>query len=306
MIAPPALNQGDVIGIAAPSSGFDRRAFEAGVAWLRAQGFEVRYREDIHERYHYLAGSRARREAELQEMLDSPDLAAILFARGGFGLMHLLGRVRLDGLVSRPRVVLGHSDLTPLLNWITQEAGLITFHGPLVAGLGKTGRRSLDQMIGLLSQPGRIPDPLVSSGGPQVRLRGGRAAGRLCGGNLSLVAATLGTPFEIDTRSKLLLLEEVGERPYRVDRLLAQLHLAGKLQEAAGLVIGEFKDCREPGGGGRPILDIVAEYAGEVPGPVVAGFPFGHGEDNLTLPIGARAVLDGDTGKLELVQPAVT
>ena len=304
MVAPRALKVGDVIGIAAPASGFDPDAFARGVAWLRARGFRVTYRRDIHARHHYLAGPRSRRLAELQELLRDSEVKAVLFARGGFGVMHLLPDLDVVGLRETPRIVLGYSDLTPLLNWITRRTGLITFHGPLVAGFHETSEASLAQMLDMLTGAGRIPAPLTCASASSG-LRGGVATGRLCGGNLSLVAATLGTPYEIDTRGRILLLEEVGERPYRVDRLLTQLRLAGKLREAAGVAVGEMVDCVEPGGKGRPVVDIVREVCDDVPGPVVYGLPFGHGPENMTLPLGALAELDGDRGELRFQEPVV-
>ncbi len=305
MVLPPALQKGDVIGIAAPSSAFDRAAFDAGVAWLQTQGFRVRYRADIHDREHYLAGSRERRIAELEELFTSPDIRAVFFARGGYGVMQLLPDLVLPSVDTHPLVVLGHSDLTPLLNHITEMTRLVTFHGPLVAGLHKTSASSLAQMMAMLTRPHTIPGPVAAGTGGSICLSEGRATGRLCGGNLSLIAATLGTPFELDTRGKILFLEDIGERPYRVDRLLTQLQLAGKLQQAAGVAFGEMVDCVEPGAAGRPVVDILEQFAQAIPGPVVHGLPFGHGENNATLPIGALATLDGNKGTLEIREPVV-
>lgn len=300
---PSALKPGDVIGVVAPASGFPRDTFELGVAWLRAQGFEVRYRDDIFAREHYYAGSLERRCLELQQHLADPEVQAIFCARGGYGSTRLLPLLDWAELDARPRIVLGYSDLTPMLNLIAERLGIIAFHGPLVAGLHKTRQESLQQMLSLLMQPNALPAPI--SGPCVVSLRGGIAEGALCGGSLTMLAATLGTPFEVETRGKILCLEDVGERPYRLDRLLTQLEMAGKLEGVAGLAFGKMVECEEPGGRGRSLHDIYRQVIERLNVPVVAEMPFGHGPENDTLPLGALARLDGDCGSLQVLHPVV-
>jgi len=303
VIRPPALRPGDAIAIAAPASCFPREPFTRGTEWLEAQGFRVYFREDLFERMHYLAGPASRRLSEVHELFERETEQALFFARGGYGSMHLLPDLQLRALEARPRIVIGCSDLTPLLNLLPQRLGMVSFHGPMVAGLTRTRPESLEQLIRLLTRTDEVPGPI--GGGDFVPLRGGRVVAPLCGGNLSLIAATLGTPFELDTRGRILCLEDVGERPYRIDRLLQQLFLAGKLQDAAGIAVGELVDCGEPGGRGRPLMEIFETFVSALRIPVVTGLPFGHGAANDTLPLGALAELDADRGTLQVLTPVV-
>jgi muramoyltetrapeptide carboxypeptidase len=148
------------------------------------------------------------------------------------------------------------------------------------------------------------PPPPIGGAGAST-LRGGRVTAPLCGGSLTLIAATLGTPFELDTRGRILCLEDVGERPYRLDRLLQQLELAGKLRDAAGIAVGEMLNCDEPGGRGRPLLELYEHFLAPLGVPVAYDLPFGHGAANDTLPLGAEAELDADAGTLRVIAPVV-
>lgn len=298
---PPPLPPGGTIGIAAPSAGFPADSFAAGLRWIQARGYRVRHQADIFERHHYLAGSKQRRLDELHALFQDQTLDALFFARGGYGVMHLLPDLDLHDLARRPRIILGCSDLTPLLNLIVARLNLITFHGPMICGLHKTREQSLTQMLEILTHPTQA----MSIQSAHYRtLCPGSVTAPLCGGNLSLIAATMGTPFELETRGRILCLEDVGERPYQLDRLLQQLSLAGKLEEAAGIAIGELIDCEEPGGRGRPLDDLLDELLGPLSIPVVSGMPFGHGGANDTLPLGATAELVAEQGRLHFLAPA--
>lgn len=301
---PPALKPGDRIGVAAPASGFPREAFEQGVAWLRGQGFEVSYRDDIFERDHYCAGTLARRLDELQSLLRDPLVKAVFFARGGYGSTRLLPRLDLSPLARHPKLLVGYSDLTPLLNRVVQQQHLVAFHGPLVAGFFKMRPQTMAHLLHSMTRPDEPPPPLT---GPDVQsLRAGRVQAPLVGGSLTMLASTLGTPFEVDVRGKILCLEDVGERPYRLDRMLTQLELAGKLQQAAGIAFGRMVDCEEPGGKTRPLVEIYEQALSDVRVPVLWNLPFGHGPENDVLPLGALAELDADRGTLSLLHPVVS
>ena len=183
-----------------------------------------------------------------------------------------------------------------------QEAGIVAFHGPLVTEMGRMDDLTMDAMLRAVTST----EPLgsITVPGP-VRIRTGEAEGALVGGSLTLIANTLGTPYELDTRGKILLLEETGERPYRVDRLLTHLAMAGKFQDAAGILLGEFVDCSEPGSeAGVPIEKILDDVLADFDGPVLAGLPVGHGRTNITLPLGIQVRLDGGNGTLEILEPA--
>jgi muramoyltetrapeptide carboxypeptidase len=301
-ILPPALRPGAVIAVAAPAAAFPRDRFDASVDWLRQRGFQVRFQDDIFDRHHYLAGTARRRLSELQRVLEADDVDAVFFARGGYGVMHLLPDLDLRPLVDRPEILLGYSDLTALFNHVVAATGCVTFHGPLLLDLPRVEDSTIEHVLGGLTT-GRVDTLHALVPGC---LRPGETTGALCGGSLTLVAATLGTPFELDVRGKILCLEDVGERPYRLDRLFTQLKLAGKLNQAAGIVIGELVRCDEPSGGGRPLDDLLEQVFDGISCPIACNFPFGHGAHNRLLPLGARAVLNASAGTLSFPDPVLT
>ena len=301
-LRPPALVPGATVGIVAPSSSFPRDSFDEGVAWLEAQGLRVKWRPDLMERHYYLAGSRRRRLDELHAMFSDPEVSAIFCARGGFGLMHLLPDIDWDILLAAPKIFVGYSDLTPLLNTLVSR-GMVSFLGPVMTGLTrKTSPDCQAQLLEVMSEVGK-PCWRLEGG---TCLRPGVVEAPACGGNLSMLAATAGTPWQVDPEGKILLIEDVGERPYRIDRLLTQLRLTGMLGRAAAIAIGNMEDCQEPGGRGRPLPEIYADLLGDLPIPVCYGLPFGHGWDNHTIPLGVDLHLDCGQGRLVPLSPAVS
>ena len=295
-----ALRAGARIGIAAPAGVVDPDRLEAGEQALRGMGFEPVRRSDLTERSGYLAGEDARRAEELNELVAAPDVDAIVCARGGYGSSRLLGSLDAKAFRRARKPLVGYSDITSLLLWQWQSAGLMGIHGPMLEredGLPEEMAESLRRaLLGELA--GEI---LV--GRPEAP---GRAEGRLLGGSLTLVTASLGTDWEVDTRASILLLEEVEEPPYRIDRMLEQLRAAGKLEALAGVGIGSLKGCQDDRYPDRDADAVLREFLDPLGIPVVFGLPFGHGAQNLSWPFGARAVLDGDRGELEMVESAVT
>lgn len=217
--------------------------------------------------------------------------------------MQLLRELEVSPLRTAPRMVIGGSDITPLLNMVAERVHVVTVHGPMICGIPRTHRSSLERMLTILGEPTCPPPDLVADHGRIIAP--GRARGRLCGGNLSMIAATLGTPYALETRGRILCLEDVGERPYRIDRLVEQLMLAGLPQRAAGIVLGEFTRCTEADGRGRAIEEIMEEHFRSLKIPVLSGFPFGHGHINEILPIGAPVELDTDRRRIRFLGPVV-
>ena len=290
---PPALLPGDLVAVAAPSSAFDRAAFRRGAELIAARGYRVAYREDIFERAGSVAGADARRAAELNAWLRDPEVKAVLFARGGWGTSRIVDRLDLEALSRHPKAIAGFSDLTALLLAVTQDAGVAAVHGPMVAGAGKGagGERDLARLLALLSgsAAARAHRGLRA-------LRPGRARAQVTGGNLSLLAHSVGTPFQVAARGRILFVEEVGEALYRIDRSVRQLLLAGVFRGVAGIVLGRFTGLKPSE---RHAVDgIFLEALGNRPVPVVAGFPAGHGSPNRPLPFGVPATLDADAGTL--------
>ena len=302
MIRPEALEHGDTIGLVAPASPFSMEAMQKGAQALEALGFTVRYDESIFDGGAYLAGDDERRAGELMAMFADPQIHGIFSVRGGYGSSRILDRLDIDLIRNNPKVLVGYSDITVLLNYIVQEAGIITFHGPLVTEMGKMDGPTRDTMLRTVTST----EPLgtITIPGP-VGIKTGEAEGPLVGGSLTLIANTLGTPYELDTCGKILLLEEIGERPYRIDRLLTHLGMAGKFDDAAGIVLGEFVDCAEPGSEASvPIEKILGDVLADFDGPVLAGLPVGHGRTNITLPLGVHVRLDANSGTLDFLESA--
>lgn len=292
VILPGLLKRGDVVRIVAPASPFDPDLLAKGLAVLRdGMGLVPRYRDDLLARRRYLAGDDARRLEEWREAVSDPDARAIFCARGGYGTMRILPRIDPAPLLAHPKVLVGFSDLTAL-HAVLNRAGLATVHGPVLTQLGRATPQAVEHLSALLT---RAPAP-APSGSPargagltgRATVRPGRADGPLLGGSLTLLAHLCGTPFLPGLRGAILALEDVDERPYRLDRYLTQLRLAGALEGLAGVALGQFSNCDDQEVRG---LEVVREWAAELAVPVAEGFAFGHEDGNLAFPLGARATL---------------
>jgi muramoyltetrapeptide carboxypeptidase len=261
--------------------------------------------EHARGRHGFLAGADEQRAADLNRALRADDIDAVWCLRGGYGTMRILPVIDWDALRRRPRALIGFSDNTAL-HLAARRVGVVSFHGPHPgAEFPPFAEDNLLRVLTRTAPAGVLPFP---GNGPAraETLAGGQAEGRLVGGNLALVAATLGTPYAIEPEGALLFLEEVGEVAYRIDRLLSQLRLAGVLERVAGVVVGAFSDCPDEADPGIPSpAEVIRERLGGLGVPVATGFPFGHVADNWTLPLGVRARLDADAGTLELLEPAV-
>jgi len=290
---PPALLPGDLVAIAAPGSPFDRAAFTRGTEFIAAQGYRVTWHADITARAGYLAGDDNRRARELNVWLRDPEVKALLFARGGYGTSRIVDRLDFAALRRRPKVIAGFSDITALLLATMQQAGIAAFHGPMVAGAGKgtDGERDMARLLALLAGK---PGPRSHRG--LRTLRQGRVRATVTGGNLSLLAHSIGTPFEVATRGCILFVEETDEAPYRIDRLVRQLLLAGVFRGVAGVVLGQFSGITP--GERRAVAGLFLEALADRRVPVVSGFPAGHGTPNRALPFGVAATLDAEAGTL--------
>jgi muramoyltetrapeptide carboxypeptidase len=289
MLIPRALRPGDRVAVVAPASPLTREAFEAGVAELRRLGFDAVYEPSVFDRDAYVAGTAESRAAAIRRALDDESVRAIVAARGGYGSVQVLPWLDPADVRRARKPVVGYSDLTSLLTFVSGSCGLVAFHGPTVAGRLEQGPAGYDEatFLGALTRL----EPLGSLSAPQLEvIRPGEAAGPLFGGNLTQLAASMGTPFAFDPPAgAVLLLEDVNERPYRLDRLWTQLRLAGVIDRAAAIVFGEFPGCDEPDYELRG-AETLARLARGVGGPVLFGFPSGHTAGAaMTLPLGVRA-----------------
>jgi muramoyltetrapeptide carboxypeptidase len=289
---PPALRPGDTVGIIAPAGPVEPGALEAGCATLLRLGYRPTYLPSILDRDLYFAGSVERRLNELHEMFRRREVRAILCARGGYGCNYLLPHIDL-GLVRRnPKVFVGCSDVTTLLTYLCDATGLITFHGPMAAGdFGRADGIDEDAWFAAVAS-GEAYERAFDAAEVEP-LAKGTAEGVLYGGCLSLLCASLGTPYEIRTRDTVLFLEDLNEPPYRIDRMLMHLKLAGKLKGVKGVVIGEMRRCEQRGVEDYTLQQVVTRVLADLRVPIAFGLKSGHVSNrNFTLPLGVRATLD--------------
>lgn len=288
MRKPAGLRKDDVIGVVAPAGAIEAAAVSAGVRVLELAGYRVRIGDSVFKRAGYLAGNDRDRAADLTAMFSDPEVRAIFAARGGYGSGRILPHFDVALARQHPKIFVGYSDLTFLLTHLTQKAELVTFHGPMVAGLAQHPDGA-ERLLNLLSGD-RTDWNLRALGIVQP----GTAEGVIVGGCLSVLTATLGTPYEIQTRGRLLLLEDVNEKPFRVDRMLTQLRQARKLDDLAGVIFGEMAGCIAEPNEAVSVWDVIAQAFASAPYPVVVGLPTGHGHGAVTLPLGVRARLAGE------------
>lgn len=306
IIKPRRLSQGDAVAIVAPASNLRADYLERGAAEIERLGFRVRYDPEILSKDRYTAGSDERRARELISAFTDPEVGAVWAARGGYGSMRLMRMLDCELLRANPKVFIGYSDITALHLFLYRRLGWVTFHGPMAAKDLAGGGEHYDResLIRAISED--LPAGAVG-GGLMLHEGGGRpASGRLLGGCLSLVAAMMGTPDELDTRGSILFLEDTATRPYAIDRMLQQLRLAGKFDGASGIVFGEMRDCVQHADQGYDIRDVLAECTAGLGIPVMFGLPSGHSpRGNLTLPLGVAATLDPQNAILSIDEPAV-
>jgi muramoyltetrapeptide carboxypeptidase len=295
--APPAVRPGDRVAVVAPASAFDRAAFETGLALIGAR-YEVEYDAGLFERRRYLAGDDERRLTELNAALANPDIRAVFCARGGYGATRLLARLGPAGVHMPAKPLVGFSDITSLHLWL-QSHGMTSIHAPVLTQLGRLPPATAVRLFALLESSSPAA-PLTGS----ATYVEGIAEGPLLGGNLSVFSRLLGTPFMPELSGAVLLLEDLGERPYRLDRIWTHLQLAGVFERIAGLVLGEFIDCEEKDAP-YSSADVLRELAAATGLPCAAGFPIGHGAVNDPVPLGVRVRLDAGERTLTFLEPAV-
>jgi muramoyltetrapeptide carboxypeptidase len=269
--------------------------------------------KNAYSRSGYCAGTDDQRLADLNGALQDPSIDAIWCIRGGYGSLRLLDQVDYAAMTRRPKVLIGFSDATALLNAISRLTGVVTFHGPVArVSMPEFSRRHFERVLTGAAAPGRLerlPQPadvLVPRENRIVTLCRGVAEGPLAGGNLSLLQCLIGTPYFPELAGAILFLEDVGEDLYRVDRMLAHLRLIGALRRLAGVLVGRFTELKRSGADGALGFDeVLASYFEPLGVPVAYGFPVGHIDAQWTLPLGVRARLDADAGEVEILEPAV-
>ena len=308
MIRPRGLIFGDTIGIIAPAGPSTGEKVEASHRELARMGFKVKIGSSCYRKYGYLAGEDSLRADDINSMFEDGDVDGIICLRGGYGTLRILDLLDYDLIASNPKVFIGYSDITALHIALNLKADLVTFHGPMAApdiaaGLDHFSMESLyNSILGERAGIGKLENP----GDEKVEIiNEGIAEGTIIGGNLSLIVSTLGTPYEVDLRGKLLFIEEIGERPYRIDRMLNHLRLAGKLKDAEGIILGDFRACDPMDGKEEHSLSlrqVIGDIIESIGKPCIANVRAGHCKPMITIPLGAKARLDGYSGELEVLE----
>jgi muramoyltetrapeptide carboxypeptidase len=306
-VKPKALCTGDTVGIIAPASPLDREYVDQAVALFQGFGYQTKLGESVYQSYGYLSGSDACRATDVEQMFADSTVKAIICIRGGYGATRILDLLDYDMIQKNPKIFVGYSDITALHLALQKKAGLVTFQGPVMGELATSydpfSWYILFQHITESKAFGVYREPADMF---QFTITDGMAEGVLVGGNLSLLTSTLGTPYEIDTKGKIWLIEDVDEQPYRIDRMLTQLRSAGKLQEANGIIFTDFANC-EPV---RPdksltVPQILHDIVKPLGIPSYYGLKAGHCSPNVTIPLGIHAKMDATAGSLEILEPSV-
>lgn len=314
MVRPPKLHSGSRIALVAPAGPLlEQDDLTRGVELCQALGYEAVLTPHAGSRYGYLAGTDEERVEDLNWALGSPSIDAVWCLRGGYGMTRILDAVDFQAVSRRPRIIIGYSDITALLNAVTRTTGVVTFHGPMSrSSLTPFSRWHFDRVLTSTAEAGQLgriappADVLVPKEPRIVTLVPGTAEGHLVGGNLSLLQCLIGTRYAPDFDGAILFIEDVGEDLYSVDRMLAHLRMAGALSRLRGVIVGRFTDLdRSTGDGALGFDEVLATYFTPLDVPVAYGFPIGHIDDQWTLPIGARVRLDATAGEVEIVEGAV-
>jgi muramoyltetrapeptide carboxypeptidase len=304
MRKPRALRPGDRVAVVAPASPFRRDEFDAGLAEIRALGFEPVYEDSVFARHGYLAGAAGVRAAAFRRAWEDPAVAAVIAARGGYGSVQMLPLLDREAIGRHAKAFIGYSDNTSILSWLTLQCGIVSFHGPMIEGRLARGEEGYDRdtfvrCLCRAEAPGEIAHPRLEVIAP------GEASGMLLGGTLTQLTASLGTPYAFDPPPGFVLfVDERGERPFRIDRMLTQLRLSGILARASAVVFGELPMCDEPDGN-LTARSMIAGVLEGFRGPVLFGLPSGHTSGaTLTLPFGVRATAIADRQPRLVVEEA--
>jgi muramoyltetrapeptide carboxypeptidase len=303
IVKPKALRPGDTVGVVAPAAAVERDYLERGVASLIAMGYRVKVSRHALDRRGILAGDDRVRVAELASFFEDDEVRAIFAARGGYGCGRLLPLIDFKALGQRPKIFMGFSDETYLLNALVDQCGMVAFHGPMVAmdfarGVSGAARNHLMELLAGEAREFELKAETV--------VRAGQGRGALIGGCLSVIVAMIGTPWEPAFDGRVLFLEDTGEKAYRVDRMMTQLRQAGVLRRVAGIVFGAIHPVNGNAAERALITEFIAGQTADLDCPVLSGIEAGHGTDNFVLPLGLEAQVDAAAGRLIFTESAVT
>ncbi|RKQ34362.1 S66 peptidase family protein [Oceanobacillus halophilus] len=308
MIKPNRLQKGDTIGVIAPAGPPKMEKLKQAIPLIESFGLRVQLGKHVDKVHGYLAGTDQQRLEDFHDMIANPTIKAIIFARGGYGTGRIAPFLDYQLVKNNPKIIWGYSDITFLHTAIRQLTGLVTFHGPMLAS--DLGKEDFDTYSLSLFQQLFDPETLIYSENNSINLNPlqilapGEAEGQLVGGNLSLLNSTLGTPYEIDVKDKLLLIEDIGEEPYQVDSMLNQLKLSGKIEDANGIIVGDFAETETELTSSLTLEQVFQEYFADLSIPVMSGFNIGHCFPHFAVPLGTKARLSTSRKTLE-IEPGV-
>ena len=295
-MVPERIQPGDTIGVAAPAGPFDRKTFSCGARILEDMGFKLFIPPGLFERNGYLAGPDEHRVQSLNQMFADNSIDGIICARGGYGSMRILPMLDFDVIRNNPKVFIGFSDITTLLSVFFTRCNLATFHGPVITSLAGATEETKQSLLGNISSGDKLE--IKVPGGRTIK--SGVGTGQVCGGNLTMLSHLIGTSFAPGYKNRILFLEDRGEAPYRIDRMLVHMKLAGCFKRIAGIILGSFEEC----GPIEEIIKIIVNIFQDCPIPILGGLDAGHGKHNLTIPLGIEATLDADAHTLSYHQAA--
>jgi muramoyltetrapeptide carboxypeptidase len=292
---PNALQHGDCIGIVAPGSPFDKIKFTKGVSVLEKLGFHPVFSQELFHINGYLAGSDTHRAGMLVKAFLDDQVKAVFCARGGYGALRALGLLDLESICSHPKIFIGCSDMSAILNTLCLRCNMVTFHGPMIESLATADELTIKSLLEVLCRDQRLT---IMPQTPVV-IYSGICTGKVAGGNLTTLCHLIGTPFQPDFRGSILLIEDTGEAPYRIDRMLSQMKMSGCFDRLNGMILGSFEKCGEI----EQIYQIISDIFSDMDFPILAGFNIGHSQPNLTIPLGIEALLDTASGTLTYQYP---
>ncbi len=309
-LKPQKLNKGDTVGLIAPGSYISVNQLNESIKNIEDLGYKVRYSSKILDQHGYLAGDDSVRIEEIHSLILDDDVKAIVAVRGGYGCARLLPNLDYEIIKNNPKIIIGYSDITSLLYGIYKKTGLVCFHGPV--GTSTFNDYSVKHFENILTQTNKqYSMQNLPEDDKQINvITPGVAKGELVGGNLSIVVSMIGTEYDIDSKGKIIFLEEIGEEPYRVDRMLTQMRQSGKFEDCAGIALGVFRNCdvdlTDPEFENSLTLEqVLNDRLGDLGVPVIYGLSFGHITNKFTLPFGVKAELDTYNKKLTLLESAV-
>lgn len=311
-LKPARLQKGHKVGLIAPGSAIGEEALQEAIKNLKALGLSVELGKHVRAKHGYIAGTDKERLSDLHTMFRRSDIDAIWCARGGYGCSRLLPDIDYELIRNNPKLLIGYSDITALLNGIFEKTGLVGIHGPV--GASQQTDYTKKHFIGVAMKPKKRFKINLSTENQEIQedlfevevIQPGQAEGILVGGNLSLLAAMAGTEYQPKVKDRLVFIEDVGEKPYRVDRMLTQLRQAYKLEEAAGLILGVFAGCEaDEDDDSLSLKECLADRLGGLGIPVLYGYSFGHIDNQCSLPVGVQAKMDTSSKSITLLEAAV-